>query len=168
MMKSAKRCGKQPGNILLCSLAICCMFAFLSVYTLINMRTLAQFCNSDVYADMQVARRMWEQKTLFPEGWAFGNQFYVVATPVLAALFYGITGNINLAMGLATEMMTILIFLSLGWLLRELSGFAESRGRNPGWSCAGCCALWAWLVSSCQRWFWTSPCGESMCLCGSR
>lgn len=31
---------------------------------------------------------MSEQKTLFPNGFVFGNQFYVVATPVLSALLY--------------------------------------------------------------------------------
>lgn len=110
---------KRKNGIFIYGLVICSILAYLGVFTLINMHTLERFCNSDVYADMQVAKRMWEQKTLFPEGWIFGNQFYVVATPVLAAVFYGITGNINVAMGLATEMMTVLIFLSLFWMLRS-------------------------------------------------
>ena len=102
-------------------LVILCVCAYLGVFFLINVRGLEEFCNSDVYADMQVAKMMWEQKTLFPDGWTFGNQYYIIATPVLAAIFYGLTGNINIAMILATSVMTVCIFLSLLWLLRAFT-----------------------------------------------
>ena len=119
MAEAGKEQKGRRSRIFVYGLVICCILAYLGVFALINLHTLDRFCNSDVYADMQVARRMWEQKTLFPDGWIFGNQFYVIATPVLAAVFYGITGNINVAMGLATEVMTVLIFLSLFWMLRS-------------------------------------------------
>lgn len=90
---------------------------YLAVISFVNLKGFCQICNSDVYADMQVAKRMWEQKTLFPEGWGFGNQYYVIATPVLAALLYGLLGNINTAMLCATVIMSILIFVSFTWLL---------------------------------------------------
>lgn len=123
MMDATRNKNKPNRNsdVFLFGLIICCILAYLAVFALINIRTLAKYCNSDVYADMQVAKMMWEQKTLFPEGWIFGNQYYIIATPVLAALMYGITGNINLAMGLATEVMTILIFLSLLWMLQSFA-----------------------------------------------
>ena len=95
-----------------------CILAQLLVFAYLGARGFSRYCNSDTFADMQVAKRMWEQKTLFPSGWTFGNQCYVVATPVLASLFYGLLGNINLSMVLATEVMTMLILLSFLWLLR--------------------------------------------------
>ena len=95
-----------------------CILAQLLVFAYLGARGFPRYCNSDTFADMQVARRMWEQKSLFPSGWTFGNQCYVVATPVLTALFYGLLGNINLSMVLATEVMTVLILLSFLWLLR--------------------------------------------------
>ncbi len=95
-----------------------CILAQLLVFAYLGVRGFPRYCNSDTFADMQVARRMWEQKSLFPSGWTFGNQCYVVATPVLAALFYGLLRNINLSMVLATEVMTVLILLSFLWLLR--------------------------------------------------
>lgn len=95
-----------------------CILAQLLVFAYLGFRGFSRYCNSDTYADMQVAKRMWEQKTLFPSGWTFGNQCYVVATPVLASLLYGLLGNINLSMVLATEVMTVLILLSFLWLLR--------------------------------------------------
>lgn len=99
-------------------LMILCIAVHLAVYAYLNFEGFSRYCNSDVFADMQVAKQMWEQKTLFPAGWGFGNQFYVVGTPVLAALFYGLLGNINIAMAMATEVMSVLILTSFFWLLR--------------------------------------------------
>lgn len=99
-------------------LAIICIVAHFAVYAYLNYAGFSRYCNSDVFADMQVAKRMWEQRTLFPSGWGFGNQYYVVGTPVLAALFYGLLGNTNTAMATATELMSVLILLSFLWLLR--------------------------------------------------
>lgn len=114
----------RKGNLLrkgLTVLVLCCIVLVLLMYGYLNFAGFAQYCNGDVYADTQVAVRMWDQKTLFPKGWSFGNQFYVVATPVLAALLYGLTGSINMAMVLATEVMTVLIILSFLWLLRSVT-----------------------------------------------
>ena len=86
-----------------------CIMVCLFVFAYINKKRFAVQCDTDMYADMLLAKKMWEQKTLFPEGWVFGNQYYVVATPVLAALFYGLLGNTNTAMICATECMTALI-----------------------------------------------------------
>lgn len=98
-------------------LTIGCIAAYLVVFGIINFLGFPLFCDSDMYADTFVAKLMWEQKTLFPEGWTFGNQYYVLATPVVAAVFYGITGNTNTAMALATTLMTVLVILSLFYLL---------------------------------------------------
>lgn len=106
---------------ILCLFVIGCIFAYLLVFAVMNIWGFDNFCNSDVYADTQVARKMWEQKTLFPEGWRFGNQYYVVATPVLTALFYGRTETINISMALATEFMTLLILASFVWLMRAFT-----------------------------------------------
>ena len=95
-----------------------CVLVYIAMFTFINVWDLDKFCNPDVLADMQVAKRMWEQKTLFPEGWIFGNQLYVIATPVLAAIFYGMTDSIYTAMILATAVMTLLILVSFVWMLR--------------------------------------------------
>lgn len=95
-----------------------CILTQLLLFAYLNFRGLSRYCNSDVFADMQVAKRMWEQKTFFPDGWTFCNQFYIVATPALAALAYGVCGNINLAMAVATEVMMALVILSFLWLLR--------------------------------------------------
>ena len=77
--------------------------------------------NSDMYADMNLAKLMWQEKTLFPEGWVFGNQLSVVSTPVLAAIFYGITKNIITSMAIASSVMTVLVFISYCWMLKPFT-----------------------------------------------
>ncbi|MBR4549739.1 MAG: hypothetical protein IKO83_07475 [Oscillospiraceae bacterium] len=99
-------------------LAALCLLAFLAVFAVLNFRSFPVFCDGDVYTDMELAREMWTQKTLFPSNWVFGNQYYVIATPVLAALFYGLTGSLVKAMALATTLMGLLLLLSLAWMLR--------------------------------------------------
>lgn len=78
-----------------------------------------------MYEDTLVARYMWEQKSLFPENWAFGNQFYILATPVFSALFYGLTGSMNTGMILATSLMTVLIGISFIWMLKPFAKRSE-------------------------------------------
>lgn len=94
------------------------ILAYFTAFCIINFAGLARFCDGDIYADMYVAKLMWTQKTLFPAGWVFGNQFYVFATPVFAALFYGLTGSMNLSMALATTAMTVLMLTTFWWMLR--------------------------------------------------
>ena len=71
------------------------LLAYFAVFAIVNFAGFAYFCNADMYEDTLVARLMWEQKTLFPANYIFGNQYYVIATPVFAALFYGRTGSMN-------------------------------------------------------------------------
>jgi len=101
-------------SILILSVLLC----YLAAFAIINFSGFAYFCTTDMYEDTLVARLMWEKKTLFPNNFLFGNQFYVIATPVLAALFYGICGSMNLSMVLATTVMSLLILLSLNWMLK--------------------------------------------------
>lgn len=94
------------------------VLGYLLAFSIINFRGMTQFINSDIYADTLIAKYMWEDKSIFPRGWVFGNQYYVIATPVLAALFYGLTGSVNTAMALATTAMTLLILAALAWMLQ--------------------------------------------------
>lgn len=103
---------------LLAVLAVLVLLGFFAVFAVINFAGFARFAVTDMYEDSLIAKLIWDQKSLFPEGYVFGNQFYVFATPVLAALFYGVTGSLNTGMALATALMSALILLSFVWLLR--------------------------------------------------
>ena len=94
------------------------LLAYFAAFAIVNFAGFAHFSTADMYEDTLVARLMWEQKTLFPANYIFGNQYYVIATPVFAALFYGLTGSMNTAMALATTLMSLLIVLSLIWMIK--------------------------------------------------
>ena len=113
-MSSVRKNGIQIASIFV-------IVAFLAVFSIINFLGFARFCTPDMYSDTYVARLMWQEKTIFPESWVFGNQFYVCVTPVLAAAFYGLCGSLNLAMALATTAMTGLILLSFWWMVKPFA-----------------------------------------------
>ena len=122
---------------------------YIAAVTWINFHS-AQWYNFDMFADAAVARRMAEQHSLFPEGWIFGNQYYVIATPVVAALFYLICHNTVLAMALATTLMYALILLSFYWCTKEL--FSKTACRIGLFCMAGATILGD-SVSSCTYGF---------------
>jgi len=102
-------------EMLLCLMLAVCLFGVFRI----NLAGDPILYQTDMYTDMMVAARMWETKSLFPEGWVFGNQLYALATPVLAAVLYGLTHDMMLAMGIASCVMTVLVLLSFAWMLRD-------------------------------------------------
>ncbi|MDO5400866.1 MAG: hypothetical protein Q4F17_07795 [Eubacteriales bacterium] len=118
---------RLPPGYWLAGMVVFCIFAYLVIFAIMNIYGYKLFSDADKYADTLLSRLMWEEKTLFPDGWVFSNQYYVVATPVLAALFYGVTGNVNTAMVLATELMTLFIIVSFLWMT-----FSFTEGTAPG------------------------------------
>lgn len=107
------------------------MMVMIAVYfvviCMINFSGVPSFYDTDMYADMYYAVHVWQEKTLFPENWVFGNQLYAFSAPVLAALFYGMLGSPHLAMGLASTVMSLWVMFSLDWMLRPVFKTRESR-----------------------------------------
>lgn len=95
--------------------AILCVYGAVVLY--INFTHNPEFYCTDMYTDMNYAMAAWKQKSILPEGWIFGNQLYAVATPTLCALFYGITGDTCIAMGIASSLMSLGVLLSFYWML---------------------------------------------------
>ena len=100
---------------------------FFSYICFLNLSLTPSFYCTDMYSDVLYAVRAWESKSIFPEGWVFGNQFYVIATPVLSALIYGITGHPALSMAIASILMTLGIACSLLWMLKPVFLRFEER-----------------------------------------
>lgn len=72
----------------------------------------------DIYTYTLEGRLIYEAKSCFPEGWLFGNQYHIIASPNLAAVFYGLTHDSSLAMALASSLSSILILLSFWWCFK--------------------------------------------------
>ena len=101
------------------------LFAFLGLVFYINLSCNPEYYDGDIYNDINFAKEAWKAKSLFPANWVFGNQTYVVATPVLAALLYGMIGNAVIAMAIASCIMTVLTVLTYEWMTRTLFSYNE-------------------------------------------
>lgn len=101
------------------------LLGFVGMVFYINFSINPEYYDGDIYNDINYAKEAWKAKSLFPKDWIFGNQTYVVATPVLAALFYGITGNGFTAMAIASSIMTVLTLLTYDWMTRTMFSYNE-------------------------------------------
>ncbi len=101
------------------------LLAFIGLVFYVNLSCNPEYYDGDIYNDINYAKEAWKAKSIFPKDWMFGNQTYVVATPVLAALFYGIIGNGFTAMAIASCIMTVLIVLTYDWMTRTLFSYNE-------------------------------------------
>ena len=101
------------------------LFAFLGLVFYINLSCNPEYYDGDIYNDINFAKEAWKAKSLFPANWVFGNQTYVVATPILAALLYGMIGNAVIAMAIASCIMTVLTVLTYEWMTRTLFSYNE-------------------------------------------
>lgn len=96
----------------------------------------------DIYSDTVLARYIASQKSLFPEGWHFGNQIYVVATPVVAGCLYPLVGDSYCAMAMASCLMTVFVIASFLWCVKPFSNAKSIAagllvligGTNIGWT----------------------------------
>ncbi len=114
-------------HLLMPTALVCTLLVYFFYICKINLSMTPSFYCTDMYSDMLYAVRAWEARSIFPDGWVFGNQFYVIATPVWSALIYGITGHAALSMSLATIFMTLGIAFSLLWMLKSVFPRLEVR-----------------------------------------
>ena len=121
LQRKEKRKSEQIFSVILTVL----LLAFLGLVFYVNLSCNPEYYDGDIYNDINYAKEAWKAKSLFPKDWIFGNQTYVVATPVLAALFYGLTGNGFTAMAIASCIMTVLIVLTYDWMTRTLFSYNE-------------------------------------------
>lgn len=70
---------------------------------------------------------MWKQKSLFLHNWDYQTTLVMDSVVPLAALFYGITGNIFISYGIANILCTIGIVYCFHDLLRYTTSYKESR-----------------------------------------
>lgn len=103
------------------------LLAFCSAIIVINFCAAPSFFDADMYCDYRYAMEVWNSKSLFPEGWIFGNQLNVVSTPVLAALIYGLSQNPNFSIAAACTLMGFAVLISFDWMLKTVLKSLESR-----------------------------------------
>lgn len=100
------------------------------LFCIINFVGFARFCDADMYQDVYASTLIWKSKNIFPDNWVFGNQYYIASTPLLASFLYGILGNSNMAMALATSIYTVAIFVSMSWMLKAVVKKEEGKSQK--------------------------------------
>lgn len=90
--------------------------------------------SSDIYTYTLEGKHMFETGSLFPEGWIFGNQYQIFASPSIAALFYGLCHDSVMAMSLASSLSLILVLVSFLWCFWN---FVPKEGIAAGALCLG-------------------------------
>ena len=76
--------------------------------------------NADIASEGLLAKVIWESKEWIPSEWYFSTEARVVSVANLASLFYGITGNMCIAMGIGCIVGMLFILYSCYYLCQEL------------------------------------------------
>jgi hypothetical protein len=74
---------------------------YLCVFAYLNMAKYEQHVDSDIAAEALLAREIWTEKTLTPDDWIGSTERRIFGMSAVAALFYGITGSMTAAAGIA-------------------------------------------------------------------
>lgn len=69
--------------------------------------------NADIGSEAVLGELIWKSKQVLPDTWYPSTEARIISTPNIAALFYGMTGNMTLSMGLGCCFMTVLIVLGM-------------------------------------------------------
>lgn len=93
---------------------------YLGMFGYMNLAKYAQHVDSDIAAEALLAREIWEQKTLTPDDWIASTERYIFGMPMIAAVFYGVTGSMNLSAGIACVLIGTVFTVTLYWFLRKL------------------------------------------------
>lgn len=93
---------------------------FLCSYVGINLFRYTVGIDSDVAAEGLTARAMWVHGTIIPEEFLGSTETRIFNVNLIAAGVYGLTGNMNLSMGIACSIMMVLLIGSYVVLLRQL------------------------------------------------
>lgn len=94
------------------------LIVYLSLFAYLNMAKYNQHVDSDIAAEALWAREIWTQKTLTPDDWIVSTKRYVFGMPTIAALFYGLTGSMTMAAGMACVLVGAVLAGVFYWFLR--------------------------------------------------
>ena len=112
--------GKKYGIILYGILGIL-FVTYLFFIFCVNIQHFNYKMNSDIGAEAVLGRLIWDSGEIIPASWISSTETRIIATPQMAALFYGMTGDMNLSLGLACCVMTIGILLAV-WTFMKAAG----------------------------------------------
>lgn len=101
------------------------ILVFLAFIIATNLFHFNYYMNADLASDAILAKLIWDSKEIIPHTWYIAAETRIICTPNLAALFYGITHNMILSMGLACSSMTLFIAASI-WYMGRKAGLCKN------------------------------------------
>ena len=110
---------------------VLCILLFVISMVWINFHA-AHWSQMDCYTYVLEGKLMHDARSFFPPYWYFGNQYHIVSSPNLAAVFYGITHNSMTAMALASSAAILVIALLFVWCFNS---FTTRQARMAGLLC---------------------------------
>ena len=113
---------KETNRIIVCGVLGIITMVYLALIGCVNVQHFNYKMNSDIGAEAVLARLIWNSGEMVPSTWISSTETRIIATPQLAALFYGWTGDMNLGLGLACCVMTTGILLAI-WCFMKKAGF---------------------------------------------
>lgn len=103
------------------------VMVYLGMFAYLNLAKYSQHVDSDIAAEALLAREIWTEKELTPDDWIASTERYMFGMPVIASVFYGMTGSMTTAVGIACVLIGSVLVGVLYWFLRKigLSGLAS-------------------------------------------
>lgn len=95
------------------------LLVYLGMIAYLNLAKYSQHVDSDIAAEALLTREIWEQKTLTPDDWISSTERRILAMPAIAAPFYGMTGSMTVAVGIACVLLAGVFFGSFYMFLRK-------------------------------------------------
>lgn len=109
-----ERFDKAEGILSLFGFAGILLFLFL--ITITNVFHFTYGLDADVASNTVLGELIWESGQILPDSWYVSTETQILCTPNLEALFYGMTRNLALSMGLACSVMTLLVLAAVLYL----------------------------------------------------
>ena len=103
---------------------LACGLLLAGSYVFLNLARFTAQMDSDIAAEALNARAIWVHKALIPATFYPSTERRILNVNLIGALFYGLTGNMNLSMGIACCVMGAAVLALYGLLLKRL-GFEK-------------------------------------------
>lgn len=96
------------------------LMIYMGVFFYLNTAKYAQHVDSDLASEALLAREIWTEKDLTPNNWIVSTERYVFGISVIASIFYGMTGSMQTAMGIACVLVGAIFSVVFYWFARKL------------------------------------------------
>ena len=106
------------------------LLVYVGIFVYFNLTQYLNQVDSDMAAEALLAKEMWTTKSVIPSTWFTSTERRILSTSLLGALFYGITNNMAVSIGLSCSVFMGIIIAGYFYLVKQLplSGLAKYTG----------------------------------------